>query len=292
VLNGLVTNDVSRLTPGAGCYAAALTPKGKVIADLRILARADDFVVDVSAAAAVGWAEVLRKYVNPRFARYEEISGESADFAVAGPAASRIIGTAFDISGDTVDALPSHHHVALPLVGDVQLAVRSPELDVPAWDALVPGADGPRTLAALLEAGAVRAGTETWDVARIARGWPAWGIDMNESTLAQEASLDGLGAISYDKGCYTGQETVARVHFRGHVNRYLRSARFEPDAAIPRGAGLYDREGKLVGDVRSSALTPSAGAAVVMVRREVPESAELTARWGDQSAPIKILPGG
>jgi tRNA-modifying protein YgfZ len=248
--------------------------------------------VDVSPAAAVGWAEVLRKYVNPRFARYEEISGESAAFALAGPAASRIIAAVFDISSDTIDALPAHHHVALPLAGVVQLAVRSPELEVPAWDALIPRAECARTLARLLEAGAVHAGPETWDVARIARGWPAWGRDMDDNTLAQEADLDRLGAISYDKGCYTGQETVARVHFRGHVNRYLRSARFEPDAAIPTGAGLYNAEGKLVGDVRSSAVAPGAGAAVVMIRREAPDGTELTARWNDQSAPIKILPQG
>ena len=69
------------------------------------------------------------------------------------------------------------------------------------------------------------AGLEAWDIARVEAGRPEWGIDMDDNTIPQEANFDALHAISYTKGCYVGQETVARVHFRGHVNKHLRGVR-------------------------------------------------------------------
>jgi folate-binding protein YgfZ len=112
-------------------------------------------------------------------------------------------------------------------------------------------------------------------------GYPEWGLDVDDGTLPQEANLDELRAISYTKGCYTGQEVVARIHFRGHVNRHLRGLAYPADAGVvPRGAQLTDEEGKVVGDVRTSVLSPRlGGVALGMVRREVAPGALLTASW-------------
>ena len=120
-----------------------------------------------------------------------------------------------------------------------------------------------------LESALVVTGTPAvWEVARIEAGWPVMGIDMDEHTIPQEANLDTLGAISFSKGCYTGQETVARVHFRGHVNKHLRGLR--ADAPLPLGADVSDALGKLVGEVRSSVTSPRLAAiALAMIRREV-----------------------
>ncbi|HEX6252499.1 MAG TPA: hypothetical protein VFZ56_13835 [Gemmatimonadaceae bacterium] len=292
VLNGLVTNDVTRVAPGSGCYAAALTPKGKVVADLRIFAREGDYLVDTSAAAGVGWAEILRKYVNPRLAKYEEITDATADIAVAGPTAAEIIGTALDLDAGTLSGLAPHAHAELPLGGTTRLLVRTPEIAAPAYDLLVAAEETARVIALLTQAGGLLSSLATWEVRRIAAGWPAWGTDMDESTLAQEASLDARGAISYDKGCYTGQETVARVHFRGHVNRYLRGARYSGDAEIPRGAEIFDPStGKSVGDVRSSAISGrDGGVAIAMVRREITAPATLRAEWNGAAADLSLLP--
>jgi len=102
-------------------------------------------------------------------------------------------------------------------------------------------------------------------------------VDMDESTIPQEANLDALNAISFTKGCYTGQEVVARVHFRGHVNRHLRG--LEAASPIPQGARLLDADGRDVGDVRSTAESPRRGAiALAMVRREVVPGATLFAQ--------------
>src|SRR5205814_4658305 len=89
--------------------------------------------------------------------------------------------------------------------------------------------------AAFQSAGIAEGANDTWEIARIESGRPRWGEDIDDSTLPQEANFDELGAISYTKGCYIGQETVARVHFRGHVNRFLRKLRFVTRPAPPKG---------------------------------------------------------
>ena len=131
------------------------------------------------------------------------------------------------------------------------------------------------------------------DIARVEGGRPEWGLDMDDATIPQEANLDELHAISYTKGCYTGQEVVARVHFRGHVNRHLRGLLFA-DGGTPRsGATLHLPDGKAVGDVRSVVLSPRLGTiALGMVRREVEPGTALTARWdgGEARADVVRLP--
>ena len=112
---------------------------------------------------------------------------------------------------------------------------------------------------------------------------------MNDSTIPQEANFDSLGAISYTKGCYTGQETVARVHFRGHVNRYLRKLHFVSASIPPTSAELVDDAGEVVGDVRSVAMSPrQGGVAIAMVRREVAAGATLHARWDGGECTVQI----
>jgi folate-binding protein YgfZ len=124
-----------------------------------------------------------------------------------------------------------------------------------------------------------RGGLAAYDVARVEGGRPEWGVDIDDSTIPQEANFDELHAISYTKGCYTGQEVVARVHFRGHVNRHLRGILFDEASMLPPRAALFDSTGKAVGDVRTALLSPRLGGiALAMVRREVPIGATLVAR--------------
>ncbi len=112
---------------------------------------------------------------------------------------------------------------------------------------------------------------------------------MNDTTIPQEANFDSLGAISYTKGCYTGQETVARVHFRGHVNRFLRKLHFVSVLVPPTSAELVNDAGEVVGDVRSVALSPRhGGVAIAMVRREVASGATLHARWAGGECTVQI----
>jgi folate-binding protein YgfZ len=294
LLTGLVTNDVLALAPGTGQYAATLTPKGKIVADVRVLALAPErLLVDSPARAADALLALIRKYVNPRLAPYRDERERLALLGVYGPRAGAVIAAATGVAPDALAALAPYASLATTVDGAEAFVVRSVELLHDGWDLLVAAESSPALAARLTTAGAVPAGLDAWEVARIEAGRPEWGLDMDENTIPQEANFDELGAISYTKGCYTGQETVARVHFRGHVNRHLRHLRFDGDAPAPRGATLVDDAGKPVGDVRSGVRSPRAGAiAIAMVRREVPTGARLVARWdgGEATAVVAPLP--
>jgi folate-binding protein YgfZ len=247
-LNGLVSNDVLKLVPGATMRAAALTAKGRVIALVRIVDRGADLLVDADAAAGPGFAAMIRKYVNPRIAKYAEVTATTGCLGVYGAGADAAVGGATQAEGITV--------------------IPSSDLAPGGVDIVGPPAALAALAAGLRQRGARDATPEEIATMRVEAGIPAWGTEMNDETIPQEAVLDDLGAIAFDKGCYTGQEVVARIHFRGHVNRHLRwllSA--EP---VPVGATVTDAEGKEVGDVRSSVVSPTRGPlAIAMVRREV-----------------------
>ena len=293
VVTGLVTNDVVALPPGQGCYAAALTPKGKIVADVRILVEEGSLLVDVPTRAAAGWTEMLRKYVNPRLAPWHDESLSLAAVGVYGSQARRIASAVTGIPQPTLAALPPYAHVAADVAGGRVLVVRSPDLVLEGYD-LYAGADSRPALWHLLaEEGATPTGLAVWEIARIEAGRPEWGLDIDETTLAQEANMDELHAISYTKGCYVGQETVARIHFRGHVNRHLRGLRFPAGEPLPYKSALVDESGKSVGELRSSAISPRLGGiGLAMVRRELEPGVEIVAHWegGDSRVEIVALP--
>jgi folate-binding protein YgfZ len=285
----MVTNDVSSLVAGEGQYAAALTPKGKIVADLRIFALDDAFLIDTSAAAAAGWKEMVRKYINPRVAPYHDVTSELSDLGLFGRSSRFVVSRVLDVDDKDLAALPIYGHVSRPFADATVIIARVPEIELEGFDIFVPTAALGALKAAVHTAGIAQGSSETWEIARIESGRPQWGVDMDDSTLPQEANFDELGAISYTKGCYIGQETVARVHFRGHVNRFLRRLRFVTRPAPPKGAELVDETGKVIGDIRSSALSPRfGGVALAMVRREILPGTTLQARWPEGECAVQI----
>ena len=289
LVTGMVTNDVSALVPGEGQYAAALTPKGKIVADLRIFAIDDGLLIDASSAAAPGWKEMVRKYINPRIAPYHDLSAELSDIGIFGRSARLVVSRVIDVDDKELSTLPPYGHISRPFADGTVIIARVPEIDLDGFEIFIPR-EAAASLKATLQAAGIFAGSqETWGIARIESGRPEWGTDMDESTLPQEANFDELGAISYTKGCYIGQETVARVHFRGHVNRFLRRMRFVTRPAPPKGAELLDETGKVIGEIRSSALSPRfGGVALGMVRREVPPGTTLQAKWDGGECSVQI----
>src|SRR5438034_2027834 len=280
LVTGMVTNDVSALVPGEGQYAAALTPKGKIVADLRIFALEDSLLIDTSAAAATGWKEMVRKYINPRLAPYHDLTSELGDFGVFGRSARSVVSRVMDVDDKDLAALAPYGHISRPSRNVTVIIARVPEMDLEGFDVFIPGEAVGLLKGGFQSAGIAPGGKDTWEIARIESGRPQWGTDMDDSTLPQEANYDELGAISYTKGCYIGQETVARVHFRGHVNRFLRRLHFVSASVPPTNAELIDDAGNIVGDVRSVAISPRhGGVALAMVRREVAPGTTLHARW-------------
>jgi tRNA-modifying protein YgfZ len=273
VITGLVTNHVLALAEGEGQYAAALTAKGKIVADLRIVRLgAERYLTTAAERCWPGWRDLVRKYVNPRLSRYAE--PELQTVSLYGPLANAAADHALAVIGASAEitALPAaSYSVVRYVTGEQELfRISSPDLgDIPGVDLLMPPMLADQLLAGITRDAAVTLGTTAaLDVARIEAGRPLWGHDMDDNTIPQEANLGAFGALSFDKGCYTGQETVARIHFRGHVNRHLRV--MHSSTPLPTGAELRTTEGKVVGDVRSSAISPKLGPiAIAMVRREI-----------------------
>ncbi len=299
-LTGLVTNDVLALRGGDGLYACALTVKGRIIADVRVHAIASDdgsvqtLLVDANEAGGVNFAAMIRKYVNPRLARYMDVTATTACLTLVGDGALDLLRTlgAADDDVDVVRSGNAFSHRPVVIAGVAARLVRAPDLgSAPTFDLHVERASQDAVFAALIAAGAAVSEDAEWHRRRVIAGRPEWGIDMDESTLAQEANMDALQAISYKKGCYTGQETVARVHFRGHVNRTLRSVSYADGVLPPAAAALVDAEQKPVGDARSAALTADGRAiGIAMVRREVTDGAALS--WtgaGATAHPVVVV---
>lgn len=301
LITGLVSNDVLSLSTGQGQYAAALTPKGKILADVRVFALADGLLVDTSARAAPGLREMIRKFINPRLAAYSDVTAATSDLTIVGGgarlAASRISG----VAPETLAALEPYGHLqfatktsggAGPEDANVALenmVAQVPDLEFEAYALFIPATLREETTRSLLRQGAMHGSPALWETLRIEAGRPEWGIDMNDSTLPQEANFDELSAISYTKGCYIGQETVARIHFRGHVNRFLRRVRFTCGAPPPLGAQLMDDEGQTVGEIRSTAISPKhGGIGIAMVRREIIAGSSLEARWDGGSCTVQV----
>ncbi len=293
-LGGLVTNDVATLEPAHGCYAAVLTAKGKIVSDLRVFRTApDSFLIDAPPRSAHAWAETAKKYVNPRLAKQADVSEATTDVGVFGVRAHHVVHEATGIGAAALAALPPYAHAEAEIEHATVRVARVPDLGVEGFELFAPREAHEALWRRLLSAGATPGGLEAWEIARVEAGRPEWGLDMDESTLVQEANLDELHAISYTKGCYTGQEVVARVHFRGHVNRHLRGLRTAGGEPPPPSAQLVDDSGRPVGEVRSAVASPRLGGiALAMIRREVEVGAPVSVRWdgGEARADVSALP--
>jgi tRNA-modifying protein YgfZ len=302
-LNGLVTNDVAALTPGEGMFAAALSPKGKMITDMVVI-RLDDetFLMTVLSSAAPAWMALARKYVNPRLCTISDESARYRSWLLYGARAAQAIvavgggdATAEEVADGMVSALtewPVWRHAPWNLGRVSVRLIRAPLMgSLPGFMLMAEAGDAEHVQQRFETAPLHRGTRNLWNVSRVEAGRPMMGIDMDENTIPQEANLDTLGAISFSKGCYAGQETVARVHFRGHVNKRLRGVM--GDAPLPEGAEVLDPTGKLVGEVRSSVQSPRLGPiAMAMIRREVGEGDQVTvmAATGPISARVVELP--
>ena len=289
VLTGLVTNDVAVLAPGQGQYAVALSPKGKIVADMRILRTETDFITDASPRSREAWSAVVKKYVNPRLSKYADESATLRGVGVYGVQARHVVEHMTGIGASALGIMAPYAHVSVAKDNAIIIVMRSADLGLEGFDLFMHATAFDSVWSAAIAARATPAGHAAWDIARVEAGRPEFGVDMDDTTIPQEANLDALDAVSYTKGCYTGQEVVARVHFRGHVNRTLRGLKLT--GALPSAnASLFDASGKAVGDLTSGVASPRLGAiGLGMVRREVETGATLTARWaagaaGDQSA--------
>ncbi len=272
-LQGQVTNDVEGLSAGQGCYAAFLTPKGKMLGDLRILDAGEEVLLDTERVALQGLFNMIRQFSIGYDVELHKRTLERGLLSLIGPEADGIAGTT-DLGTD------EHAHVVVEVPGS-GVTARAIRADV-GVDLLCSSEEVERLRAALGDAGAVAVDEAAVEALRIERGRPRYGIDLDDSVIPQEAGLNER-AVSFTKGCYVGQETVARLYYRGKPNRELRGLRlFGP--ASP-GAELTF-EGRAVGRLTSVADSPRVGPiALALVRREAPPGTNVAVGSGDREGP-------
>jgi folate-binding protein YgfZ len=222
-LHGLVTNDTRKLTPGTGCAAAFLTPKGKMLADCVVLCEGDRLELDCEPELAEKIEDLLRKYLVFNDVQIANETAANAVFHVAGEVGGEDRREEEDLLrrvirlGDGA-ALPvaPHAHCGRPV-----RIVRENRTGIPGYDVRCPSSLSEEIRNAFVSAGAKLASTGRLEALRIAAGIPRWGFELTEAVLPDEAGLRERGFISENKGCYIGQETVARIKTYGHVNRRL-----------------------------------------------------------------------
>jgi len=259
-LQGQLTADVASLDaagPRSGCYALALTPQGRIVVDLHVIARSDSIWLETAAASVPAALARLGKYVIADDVELADCSAQRARFGIEGPRASELLA----VAADSCPELPPDSAAALRIAGSEVLGAAFGWSGERAFQLFVPRTDESRVAAALDAAaaacGAARAGAEALEVLRVEAGIPAAGRELGPDVLPAEARLLER-AVSFSKGCYTGQEVVARMESRGRVGHLLVGLAFE--GALPAPGASLHAGGSRVGAVTSAARSPSAGA--------------------------------
>ncbi len=263
-LQGMLSNDVKALAPGQGCQAAFLDAHGKVVSLLSVHCLPDRLVLEMDRRLVEPTLAALDRFLISERVEFEDVSAACGILTLAGPAARA---AAEKVLEQAVPELPLLHHVSRELDGLAVRLVRTGESGEEGYD-LWTGPEGlPRLWERALAAGAQPVGREAWNVLRVEAGVVWHGVDVDASTIVLEAPLEQ--AYSLSKGCYIGQEVLARATYRGHVNRKIVGFVF-PDARIPAPGAAVRVEGKEVGRITSPIVSPalSRGLALGFLRRE------------------------
>jgi folate-binding protein YgfZ len=277
-LQGQLTNDVEALEPGEGAYAALLDRKGHMQADMRVL-RPDpepELLLDLEPEGLEAARRHLQMY---KIGREVEVSDESEGhtlLSLIGPRSVEIAGTA---------ALPENVCETTTIGGARCVAVGTPS----GVDLLCAAAKREGVRGALLAGGAVEVSAEAAEILRIEAGRPRFGAEMGTETMPAEAGIVEQ-AVSFTKGCYIGQETVARLHYKGKPNRHLRGLHFSAPARQGDALRLGEKE---VGRVGSAAVSPAFGPiGLAILRREAESGATLSVGEDGVTADVVAVPFG
>jgi tRNA-modifying protein YgfZ len=279
-LQGLLTNDIQALTAGTGCYAAWLTPQGRILTDLHVYESGEMILLDVPAAERAATLQRLEQFIFNEDVQLADLTAVLASVWIHGPDAAELLDQTLEgLSG--LEAWAEYHNQRATFVevsskNDLRpqfpvVVARVSQLGVPGFVVYVEPSAKPGVERALVERGAVIADAAGMEAARIEAGYAVFGVDMTDDTIPLEAGIEQR-AISFSKGCYVGQEVIIRVLHRGHgrVARKLVALRVSAEGALS-GAPIRaaDRD---VGTVTSAAVSPQFGSvALGYVHRDFTE---------------------
>jgi folate-binding protein YgfZ len=272
-LDALLSNDIAAIPEGGGADATLLTPKGRMLAEVRVLRTAEELLLDTERVALQALFDALTQFRIGYQAELHKRTLERALYSVVGPGKLRA----------QLPGSEEHAHVATEVGGVPVRAIRT-RLGI---DLLFESSAREEVRRTLEAERAVQLSEATAELLRIEQGIPRFGVEIDETTMPQEAGLHER-AISYSKGCYIGQETVARLYWKGKPNRVLRGLRLSEPA--PPGTALL-QDADEVGLLSAVALSPRLGPiALALIRREAQPGAMLSLAGADGSATVVALP--
>ena len=291
-LQGLLTNDITALKAGEGCYAAYLTAQGRMIADLHVYELGDVILLTMHGDVKDAVLAKLDQFIFSEDVQLGDVTASFAETAVVGPEAAAVVASLVDGASEAaLRALPLHGNARASWQGGAAIVARIDDAGPAGFDVFVERARANAFVDSLTARGMPMLDRQSSEVLRIEAGVPEFHADMDEETIPLEAGIEGR-AISLTKGCYVGQEVIIRVLHRGHgrVARRLVGLTVDSDRVPGRGA-LVKTEDREVGRVTSAAWSPALKQAIALayVHRDFVEAGTVLTADGARAV-VTALP--
>lgn len=267
-LNGLITNDMKTLAVGNWMPAAFPNVQGRLIASVRVIRIKDDrtdknvyptFLIDTEAATHERVLKTVERFTLAGDFRVRDVTTETALLTVQGKESDRIVRS---VLGEAASGLAANGALQTAWRGSQVTLIRATHTGEDGFDLILNVVEASSWWDAFHEAGARPVGHDALEILRIEAGVPRYGIDMDETNVVTEASLDD--AVSFTKGCYVGQEIIARIKYRGHVAKKLTGVRFNQAANVETGAAINSMDNREIGRVTSATHSPDLGRTVAL----------------------------
>jgi folate-binding protein YgfZ len=264
-LNGLITNDMKTLAVGAWMPAAFPNVQGRLIASVRVIRLKDQgtdrnvcptFLIDTETATHTRVLKTIERFTLAGDFRVNDVTSQTAQLSVQGKKAAEVVRT---VLGAEAAALEINR--ASQITRDVTV-IRSSHTAEDGFDFIVNAGEAGNLWDALKNAGALPVGHAALEILRIESGLPRYGVDMDETNVVTETAMDD--AVSYTKGCYVGQEIIARIKYRGHVAKKLSGVIFERAVKVDTGAVIKSVDDKEVGRITSVTDSPRLGRTIAL----------------------------
>jgi len=256
-LHGLLTNDIVSLEAGAGCYAAYLTPQGRMITDLFVYELGDSILATTARATTRDVLAKLDQFVFTEDVQLGDVTDTFSHVSLVGPSAPRVLAALLAQPEALLRSLPEHGNRRLPFEGQSAIVTRAGDLGEPGFDVYVEKDAAEHVMTQLKAAGAADLDAATAEAIRVEAGVPWFGPDMDAETIPLEAGIESR-AISFTKGCYVGQEVIIRVLHRGHGRVARKLVGLSLDGLQVPSPGTTIRAGdREVGHITSAVMSPA-----------------------------------
>jgi folate-binding protein YgfZ len=250
-LNGLITNDMKTLEPNTWMPAAFPNVQGRLLAAVRVIHRDDGFLIDTESTTRNTVIKLLERFTLAGDFRLADLTQDTALLSIQGAKAPEIMAAIF---GEPLASLGRDAVASVDWRGEQVTIIRATHTAEDGFDLFVSATEAGALRHSFIKAGAQPIGNDTIETLRIEAGIARYGIDMDETNVVTETNLDD--AVSFTKGCYLGQEIIARIKYRGHVAKKLTGLVFESEVSLESGAKIFSAENKEIGRVTSVAWSP------------------------------------